>query len=1059
MKYSLNQQLAINSIGKNIVVSASAGAGKTAVLTARLTKRIIEDKISISNILAMTFTDAAASEMKIRLFKSLTNIAENSSDTKQIDYCQQQLVLLGTANVSTIHSFCLSVIKENYYIINLAPSIIENLLSDDQLIQIHENVFNETFNYFNTTNSESLNNLCMYLSCSPTNFENLKSYAKQIAMAAYGAFNSDEFFNLIQSSYYPINKFSEIHNRFLEPYFESINVLLINIQNSLQSIIQNNNILEEEKIRVTTDSNIKKVENCLNLLNVENYPEFYISFKNLVESILPVPKNTELKELRGNYNNAIKKLVSAVISQDMAVESNNSCCEISNLLAQFSKKYFELFIEYKKNIGAMDFNDMEKFAYDILSFDNQSVAKKYQKRFTDILVDEFQDTNDIQNNIINMISKVNNVFRVGDVKQSIYRFRNAKPLIMANLIENLDCSNDVIYLNENYRSKKSIVEYNNQLFDILMNIQGINQKYNKYDFVEIGTPQQDDNHNLCVEFCSLENDNNEDSVIVDDEISDDESESFGDIKADYIANKIMQMRNTTKYTRFSDYCILVRSHEIKNLIRFTFDKYNIPYSMDIKSGFYKTNVVMDIIAWLKFINTKNEISLISILSSSFYLDDFDKISEYSLNKKCNTLFDYLTSIDHKIIKDYYLLLEFSKTNRIYDLVSKIIQINNYYESYTTNQQRTNIDLLMDKIRMYEKTNTNSLSLYVEYINNISKLKSSEAIYENPEDDCVKIMTVHHSKGLQFPVVFYWSNSTTKIRDSLVDDKLGVGLDYISLPMRLKFNTVQKAAIAYKNTLDEFAENTRLLYVALTRAQDKLIMVDKYNPKFEHKKIDLNAFYLKKGFTSLVLPASENITDYYKHNIIDCNYQSGFSNQHTSNHTSKIIRYNNEGIILIKVKPSFHNNKKFDINLNKVSLTHGNIIHKIIEDLPDSMWTAQMIQKLNILVTKEDIEKILRLQKNEIFKNLMSQTIYKEFKYSHIIDNTIINGIIDYMAMSKELITIIDFKTDISVDRSYYLDSYSTQLKQYKKDISIIYPNHQVQSYIYSFAIEEMIRVD
>ncbi len=1062
MKYSENQSRAINSLGKNIVVSASAGAGKTAVLTARLKKRITVDKVSVSNILAMTFTDAAACEMKIRLFKSLSELIDSSNDQEEIDYCNQQLILLATSNVSTIHSFCLSVIKENYYIINLAPTVLENILSDDQLVSIHELVFKQTFEYFNNIDSENLNLLCNYFSSSPTNFDTLKEYTKTIAIKAYGSFNPDDYFDNMKNSYIKINNIKEIEPKYLNLYFDSIRVILNDLASSLNNCLNLAMGCNEEKFTNVVSSNIEKVNNCINLLNIESYFEFYVCHKNLCESILPIAKNAELKLLRASINDKIKKLVSSVVSNEMAVINNNGCAEIINTLTDFSQKYLQLFNQHKKEIDAMDFNDMEKFAYQILSFNNQSVAKKYQKRFIDILVDEFQDTNDIQNEIIIMISRGNNIFRVGDVKQSIYRFRNAKPMIMAKLIENEDNTNDVIYLNENYRSKKSIVEYNNQLFNILMNVKGINQTYNKYDFVSIGTLGQDDNHKLLVEFASLDKDIIEDKLDSDDEeIKDTEIDIVGDIKADYIAKKIMEMRIDTEFKNFSDYCILVRSHEYKNAIRYAFDHYNIPYSMDVKSGFYKSKVIMDILEFLRFINNPNDLSIVSLLSSNFYNESFETITNYSLKKDKSTLFNYLSNSEnkHQLIKDYELLKKASSTDTIFKLVTKIININNYFEDYTTNQQRTNIDLFLEKISLYEKSNSNSLSLYMSYINSISDLRSSEAIYENPSDDTVKIMTVHHSKGLQFPVVFYWSSSTTKIRENYLDDNLGIGLSYLTYPLRIQFDTIQQIAIRQKNILEEFAESTRLLYVALTRAQQKLIMIDKHNANYNYEPISLNTFYKKKGFTSLILPASASINEFYEYKVIDCNYKILYLNDKLQNIKNLINRYKQNKVILNRVSPSIHFKSKFKLNLNPKAYTHGNDMHKIIELLPKSGWSPNIIKSLWDTISDEDIIKIMDLYNNDLFHSLINYETYCEYKYSMIKNTDIVNGIIDYFAINDKSIVIIDFKSDNIVDENYYIENYQSQLIQYKEDMKIIYPNHIIDTYIYSFTLNQMIKID
>ncbi|MBR5207431.1 MAG: UvrD-helicase domain-containing protein, partial [Erysipelotrichaceae bacterium] len=480
MRWSPNQQKAIDTIGRNVVVSASAGAGKTAVLTARLTKRVAKDHVPVTSILAMTFTEAAAAEMKSRLFSSLSNLLKDETDETQRQYLQDQLVLLGSAHVSTIHSFCLSLIKENYFMINLDPKTASNILSDEECTQLKEDAWVSAFNTMLQNDENAFNELCNYFSGRSDDYEGLKANALKLALVLSESENREETLLRFKDYLKPVQTLSQIHPDMMHVFMAACRSYALCIENALDEaldIIDKNQIdaaAFESSVRLRKD----KLAPLQNALEENNYTEVYRIIRNSCESPLGrVTKEEALKPVRKKIMELSNDAVGFLIPEDQLIRSINEMSSYGHTLIDLADLIDQNYSQAKLNRQAMDFSDMEQFALKILIADNKRTAKKMQRQFIDILVDEFQDTNDVQNTIIELISRGNNIFRVGDIKQSIYRFRGARPQIMRDLILTTDGSQEIIFLSENYRSCKSIVEFNNYLFDVLMNIHGLSQSY------------------------------------------------------------------------------------------------------------------------------------------------------------------------------------------------------------------------------------------------------------------------------------------------------------------------------------------------------------------------------------------------------------------------------------------------------------------------------------------------------------------------------------------------------------------------------------------------------
>ena len=1055
MTWSPNQLKAIESLGKNVVVSASAGAGKTAVLTERLTKRIARDHIPVTSILAMTFTEAAASEMKSRLFISLNKLLQNETDEIQRSFLQDQLVLLGSAHISTIHSFCLSVIKENYFMINLDPKTASNILSDDECLMLKDQAWQYSINQMYASHSTELLDLCDYFSGRSDDLDSLKSSALKLAQMISESENPEELMNRFLDYTHPVHSVSEIHSDIMELFMKSCRANALCIENACDEALDLISKINAEVPDFESHVQLRKhkLAPLQQALAEKNYSEVTRIFRNTAETPLGrVTKVEDLKPHRKKIADLCNEAVAYLIPEEQLIFSINESAVHIKILIQLAYLVHQHYSKLKQQQQAMDFTDMEQYALRILLADHKRTAKKFQHQFEDILVDEFQDTNDVQNTIIELISRGNNIFRVGDIKQSIYRFRGAKPQIMRSLIQSNDDSQEIIFLSENYRSCKSIVEFNNYLFNILMNIQGLSQEYTNYDWVNIGTDIQDDHDEYPVEFHALS---------LSEESTDEET---GDLKADYIAREILRMKESTKFKKWSDYCVLVRSHAVKDKLRYSFDQAGIPHTMAVKSGFYKSVSIQEIISFFKLLlHPEDDLSMTAVLTSSMFKIDFDTLSKLRIENRNHSYFDCLSLLNHDFIKYYqdvnYQLYE----HGLFEAYKAMIEINDFYFNQSI-QEKTNLDLFADRLFSYEQKNGSSLIRYLSFLDEVIDQPTSEAIASSSLDDVVRIMTIHQSKGLQFPVVFFWSTFGTRIMDNtekcMMDSSYGLGMMHISQPYRIKRPTIHRQALEYKNTIEEFEENIRLLYVATTRPQTKLILVDQVKSTYSPSSISLATLFAKKGFSDLLLSGMNQFDCYQRILPVIVQPEKVQAAHKQVSSDQKIIRWHKQKVTHdVSTPSSFETHEIGPLNLSGYKGTvRGTQLHELIEKLPASPWTKEQIYSIDSSLKKYDVDKLIQLGSHPFFVSLQSHDIHKEYSFIIREDNHISHGFIDYLAVSKDTVVLIDFKSDRRVTEEILHERYDAQIQAYQYACSKLYPNRKIIAYIYSFDLNQFILI-
>ena len=1036
MKWSKQQQACIEHKDHPIIVSASAGAGKTAVLTERIVKRCLKDKIDLNRILALTFTAAAASEMKDRVYQRLLKAKlDNQSDSHRIDH---QLTLLQEAQISTIHSFCLNIIKKYGYLIGFDQQRANRLFSDVALKQLKNEAFNLTLVSLTT---DQLNHLTTYFSNKPCTYDSFQQTLTSLLDQANNQCNPIQSIKDIASSYPTIQSLAQLDSATLNKYASIFDHYLPLLKSNLKQI--HNGVSENyfTKNKAKMDALTEYLNSIETAVNDKDYEQVENLYRYTYPGNLSIPKDPanliekqRLKAFNQLMDNLINSTAPSALINDM-----NQLHILANDLSNALLAYYTYFNQVKEKANGIDFNDMEYFAFKILD-ENPSVATYYQNYYQEICVDEFQDTSIRQNAIIEHICNGKNIFRVGDVKQSIYRFRQASPELMKSLME--DNANELIVLEENYRSSASIIDFTNHLFTQLLNIGLPNNQYLNQDIVSPGTQNQKDSYQP-IEFYGMD------------------SEAFKALnltnsnqnKAECIAGLIQQYRNNSPFIHYKDYCILVRSHGAMHYLKETFDQLNIPYKMDLKSGFSGNAFIQTLRAMFALmLDFNDQLALYTVLASPYYL--------YSVQD----LYDHKVNSNAKVIQDYDELKAFIHQCKTFQnkgisaLLSQCLCFKSIYQRLTR-EDRFNVDYLMQSL---VTNNITTIPQVLQLLDKSLDQDSSEILSVGKDDDVVTVMTIHQSKGLQFPCVILWSDSSNSNPEnkSLInwDNQFNVGLKALYLPTRLTHSSLVYTYNDITNQAQDLAERLRLLYVAITRAKEKLLIVDMLKDVPDVHPYQLSDIYLRKGFTYDIL--STCITN----NLFQLKrlFQplTPLTNTLQSMKGYPIIHYHAKPLNLTIKTASEHDILSEDLLKDSHgALEYGTFLHDALQFLDFSQINDEQLQAYNARLTKP-----MRVQLCKAKDTLLSfgkekaiTSWLKEYPFIYRNESIFTTGSIDLIGLSKSSIYIIDYKTTSdTIDNLKAM--YTKQLNYYQSIITKAYPDYKIECYIYSFKHDCMIQI-
>lgn len=938
-KWTDEQLLAIETRGKNLLVAAAAGSGKTAVLVERIIKIITDDNnpVDIDKLLVVTFTNAAASEMRERIGDAISKKLEEMPNSKML---QRQLALLNKSNITTIHSFCLDIIKNNFHLIDLDPGFRIGdetectLIKQDVLIELFEDKYDKE-------DEDFLNLIEAY--CTNRDDERLKEIVLKLYNFSMSGpwpsvwlrekaqeFNINSLDELEKASWYKVLK-------------ESLYLDLNNAKNGLDEAIK---ICEEDSDLAPYLLNLKPelngIENAINSLNL-NLEQIYKAIKDIefAYRIKTVKKGLgdeldkkKVKSLRDDVKKKINQIKGGVfsVSLDETLNGIKNMYPIIKSLTELVIEFSDRYVKKKMERVILDFNDLEHLCLKILTCNDEngevyasSVAQKFREKFEEVLVDEYQDSNNVQETIISMVSRKDldnpNVFMVGDVKQSIYRFRQAKPELFLekynSYSEEDNKKNRKIMLYKNFRSREEVIKGVNFIFKSLMSKTVGELDYTDKEALNLGASYDEINKDNVYfqdnEFIDLDKievsgalelhilDKSSDFEYEKNEINDeDDKENDNEedlsavaIEARIIAKRIKELinpsdgkcfmvfdKNLNRYRKitYKDIVILLRS--TKNWADTIVEELSfggIPVYADINTGYFQTIEIRTIMSLLHIIDnpmqdiytiasmrspifafTSEELADIRILNRDnyFYLnvkdiaeDVYDERINKSLKDKCVYFIEKIGSWREKSLYmpiDEFLWYLYSDTS-YYGYVGAMVN---------GIQRQANLRILFQRAKQYEQTSFKGLFNFINFINKLRKssgdLGTAKILGEN--EDVVRIMSIHKSKGLEFPVVFLSGCgkqfNLRDINDSLLfHEELGIGADCIDIKKRIRYTTLQKYAIKKKFELETLSEEMRILYVALTRAKEKLIITgSSYN-----LQKDIDACYKAgvKGFNKVI----------------------------------------------------------------------------------------------------------------------------------------------------------------------------------------------------------------
>ena len=897
-KWTDEQLLAIETRGKNLLVAAAAGSGKTAVLVERIIKIITDDNnpVDIDKLLVVTFTNAAASEMRERIGDAISKKLEEMPDSKML---QRQLALLNKSNITTIHSFCLDIIKNNFHLIDLDPGFRIGdetectLIKQDVLIELFEDKYDKE-------DEDFLNLIEAY--CTNRDDERLKEIVLKLYNFSMSGpwpsvwlrekaqeFNINSLDELEKASWYKVLK-------------ESLYLDLNNAKNGLDEAIK---ICEEDSelapYLLTLKPELNGIENAINSLNL-NLEQIYKAIKDIefAYRIKTVKKGLgdeldkkKVKSLRDDVKKKINQIKGGVfsVSLDETLNGIKNMYPIIKSLTELVIEFSDRYVKKKMERVILDFNDLEHLCLKILTCNDEngevyasSVAQKFREKFEEVLVDEYQDSNNVQETIIDLVSRRRyeeaNVFMVGDVKQSIYRFRQAKPELFLDKYNRYsleDGSKDrKIQLYKNFRSRQEVIEGVNYIFKMVMSNTVGELEYTDEEALNLGASFKEANNEESIVGGEIElHILDKSGIVKEEEFIDEDSEDGSKeeeedidaitLEAKIVAKRIHELfetkdgkkfkvfdKDTNEYrdVRYKDIVILLRA--TKNWAEIFLDELGsegIPVYADTGSGYFESIEIRTIMSLLKVIdNPLQDVPMIALLRSPIVGFTAEELSDLRLLHKDLYFYEIIKEVTegiHEVSEDlkfkcvsFVAALNKWRKKSIYTPIDEFIwylYMDTAFYGYVGAMpngklRQANLKILFQRAKQYESTSFKGLFNFINFINKLRKssgdMGSAKVLGEN--EDVVRIMSIHKSKGLEFPVVFTSGmgkqfNLIDLSNSVLYHEELGFGPSYVNLETRNSYSTLAKEAIKKRIRLETLSEEMRILYVAFTRAKEKLII--------------------------------------------------------------------------------------------------------------------------------------------------------------------------------------------------------------------------------------------
>ena len=874
MKWTDKQFEAISDRGHNLMVAAAAGSGKTAVLVERIKTLILKDGCPIDRMLVVTFTNAAASEMKEKIEKAIRDEirslsgSEDRASGEKIALLKRQLDLLPMANISTFHSFSMEIVKRFFFVIGCEPNFRicdeanKVMLEDRAMDKLMESRYQEGgeefyrfLDKFSGDRSDErvrsmIRELSIRLESMPEPIEWLDEKTEEL-LADRDSFEKGRAMDLLW--------------RESEKTVEScLSLLRDSVEMTERAGMDQGKILPSgdlAKMKAAAlpvmERNYEAAKNELSLFGLDRMNKKLFSPEaNPDADPLCLDDIRELIDARRkNVRKAVSDLRDVLFSEtaDEMHESIRATYDDVKYLGGLVREYRDIFSEIKRSGGLMDFSDLEHFAYEILKHDEAS--EYYRDKFRHIFVDEYQDSNVVQEALIGRIAGSNNLFTVGDVKQSIYRFRLAEPEIFEERYrrykeETLDKGDESdsrkIDLNRNFRSKDSVIDIINDVFGEVM------EGYGEDEALYADKPDSErNNHDPKLYLISEDWDSDEDLDEAVREMKKTEKEALLTVKLinDSLGKTIYDTKAGTErpLTR-KDIVILMRAVKNRGDIFYkVLMENNIPCFVDDNKGYFDTIEINTFMSLLELVdNPGQDVPLLTVMRSEIWNFEISELAEIRANHREGSYYECLKRYSEEgpderlrakamsLLTDLSAWRKMAEAMPLEELVWTLMIDTGFYPAMGAmpggTVRQANLRLLADKALDYRRNRGNGLYGFIGYVDHIKEkdIKMGQARVVTEDEDTVRIMTVHHSKGLEFPMViisgFTRGLGGDKRKNGLsVDKDLGIGLPSVNRREKWYRETALQRLIKLKTSRDEAREEERVLYVAMTRAKDILYM--------------------------------------------------------------------------------------------------------------------------------------------------------------------------------------------------------------------------------------------
>lgn len=1061
MPLTEEQERVLQNNLKNLVISASAGSGKTFVMIEKLCQLICEKNIPVDRLLVLTFTNAGANEMKNRLYNAILS-------KKATPFLIEQLDSLPLADISTIDAFCEKIVKRNVNKLEIDENFA--ILDEKGSKKLKMLAFERTYQYFAQNENDDFDQIYFAFK------KNKNSISECI-------FDLEKFFDSEEDEKILLCDFEKNISSYHQKACDYLLHYLTGLINEAKELIWQIDLKE-------ISANEQKIFDCYNsiILNIDTKIKDFFEFANsMPDSSMLLPLKGKLQEDNKEFYKQIKKNLSEVISFTQIFknlenknENFNADCEEGKLIKAILKMYshyIKLYSSLKEKRSSLDFADLEKMAKTLMQ--DEDIKKSLQEKYDYIFIDEYQDTNRLQKSIIMPIAYGGHFVAVGDIKQGIYGFRNANMEIMLEDIENFAGkeNSDALFLRGNFRTDEHILSFVNQIFEKIMTLESVGIDYKKTSLLKgLKHFERDNLPPVSIDVvCNKTNEGNGEKEIAKQD--DNKTEKIYSVKDDILCgDNRFQEEVLTIYARiqevllseiydaklekfrqvtYSDIAILFRGRSalMKELLAFL-RKEKLPVNADIKENLLEDSQVALIYSLIKLtLNFNDDIALATVMMSPFGGFSLDELAILRANiKNENTLlgkdinfYEIVSKCQNKKVLAFKEMIEtFKFDTQIHGLIKSLHRLfdrYNYYEFLSSlddySEKVANINSLFKLIRNGDYDF--NLPALITHLNTLSAQGTSGEGGGN----AIALTTIHATKGLEYPIVFLCGCGETLSKaynkSYIVSKKIGLATyinDFENM-IRLPSPSFLAGKMSLKNR--EFVDEIMIFYVAMTRAQNHLYIIGSGNVKdFSFKKLKEQNSYLKfiffalgENFTSQFFEQGQIITENYRFNFIeeikeveeDIEENKELKMEQNNKFACEIEKYNNfiypqkdecrlsyknsvTGSLKLSEDEGFVNEFQEEDNIGKVDEKNKNI-REIAIMKGNSYHEALKLIDFDLISSREDLEKL-----KPFLKDKMTEGYFPLIDFDLLYDNIIlIKNIVGKDKVYKEREFIMECSLD------------------------------------------------